>query len=310
MSSDSLGSPLRAFGRISAYVVFTVALIPLQALLVLLGWRAQASLPVWYHRRCCRLLGFRVVRRGKPLREGPVLFVSNHCSYLDITVLGSLVPASFVAKSDVAQWPLFGILAKLQRSVFVDRQSFRTVKQRDDMSARLEAGDSLILFPEGTSSDGNRVLPFKSSLLSVAELHPGGRPLTVQPVSVAYTMLDGLPLGRYLRPYFAWYGDMDMVSHLWQWAGLGRLTVVVRFHEPVTLAGFGSRKALSEYCYEVVSRGLSEALAGRRQPVGPRQEAALEAALEAESAAMLPGEAAESRARDPVARGPEKGSLA
>ena len=302
VSSESFGSPLRAFGRVVAYGVFTVALIPVQAVLVLLGWRARSSLPLWYHRRCCRLLGFRVVRRGKPVLEGPVLFVANHCSYLDISVLGSLIPASFVAKADVAQWPLFGTLAKLQRSVFIDRQSFRAVKHRDEMSARLEAGDSLILFPEGTSSDGNRVLPFKSSLLSVAELEPGGRPLTVQPVSVAYTMLDGLPLGRYLRPFYAWYGDMDLASHLWQWAGLGRLTVVVRFHQPVTMAQFESRKALSEYCHHVVSRGLSEALAGRRQTVRTRPEAALDAG----TTPALTGAAADGREANAALPGPEE----
>ncbi len=174
------------------------------------------------------------------------------------------------------------------------------------MSARLEAGDSLILFPEGTSSDGNRVLPFKSGLFSVAELEPGGRPLTVQPVSIAYTMLDGLPMGRYLRPFFAWYGDMELVSHLWQWAGLGRLTVVVRFHEPVTLAQFGSRKVLSEHCYAVVSRGMSEALAGRRQTVRPRREVALDSGVEA----LVPGNEADGRDREQAARGPGEGTLA
>lgn len=304
MSTESLGSPLRAVGRITIYVTFTLAMIPVQAVLVLVGARAQSRFPVWYHRRCCRLLGFRVVRRGKPVPEGPVLFVSNHCSYLDIMVLGSQIAASFVAKAEVARWPLFGTLAKLQRSVFVDRQSFRAVAQRQEMSARLEAGDSLILFPEGTSSDGNRVLPFKSSLLSVAELHPGDRPLTVQPISIAYTMLDGLPLGRYLRPFFAWYGDMDMVSHLWQWAGLGRLTVVVRFHDPVTIDQFDSRKALSEYCYDVVSRGLAEALAGRRQVVRRRPDAAVGPKVEP----LVPAALTDSPSTLEAVQGAEKGT--
>src|SRR3546814_6911519 len=83
------------------------------------------------------------------------------------------------------------------------------------MTRRLEAGDDLVLFPEGTSGDGNRVLAFKSALFSVAERRPQGEPLTVQPVSIAYTRLDGLPLGRYLRPFFAWYGDMELGPHLW-----------------------------------------------------------------------------------------------
>jgi len=305
MATESLGSPLRAVGRIAIYVTFTLAMIPVQSVLVLMGGQARARFPLWYHRRCCRLLGFRVVRRGKPILDGPVLFVSNHCSYLDIMVLGSQVPASFVAKAEVSRWPLFGTLAKLQRSVFVDRETFRAAAQREEMSGRLEAGDSLILFPEGTSSDGNRVLPFKSSLLAVAELHPGGQPLTVQPISIAYTMLDGLPLGRYLRPFFAWYGDMDMVSHLWQWAGLGRLTVVVRFHDPVTIDQFGSRKALSEYCYEVVSRGMAEALSGRRHVVRPRPDAALGPPVEPLVPSTLTGGTGELRA----AQGAEKGSL-
>jgi 1-acyl-sn-glycerol-3-phosphate acyltransferase len=190
-------------GRIIAYLAFTLAVIPVQCLALAFGSRLRTAIPLWYHRRCCRLLGIRVERRGRPSAQHPVLFVSNHCSYLDITVLGSLVPASFVAKAEVARWPLFGQLARLQRSVFIDRRTFRTADHRDDMLARLEEGDDLILFPEGTSSDGNRVLPFKSGLLSVTEAAPDGRPFTVQPVSVAYTMLDGMPLGRYLRPWTA-----------------------------------------------------------------------------------------------------------
>lgn len=274
MSSEDLGSPLRATGRICIYGLFTLVLLPVQTAAVLMKWPLRTTLPRWYHKHCCRILGIRVVRRGRPAQESPVLFAANHCSYLDIIVLGALLPASFVAKSEVAKWPLFGLLAKLQRSVFVDRRPRRTAEQRDFMAARLEAGDNLILFPEGTSGDGNRVLPFKSSLLSVAELRPQGRPLTVQPVSITYTMLDGLPLGRYLRPFFAWYGDMELAGHLWQWVGLGRLTVVVRFHQPVDLTRFASRKELSEYCYLAASQGMADALAGRRRPASwPRIEA-------------------------------------
>ncbi len=274
MASEDLGSPLRAAGRIFVYGLFTLVLLPMQILAVAMKWPLRSSLPRWYHKHCCRLLGIRVVRRGRPVHEAPVLFASNHCSYLDIIVLGSLLQASFVAKAEVANWPLFGLLAKLQRSVFVDRRPRKTAEQRDSMAARLEAGENLILFPEGTSGDGNRVLPFKSSLLSVAELRPQGRPLTVQPVSITYTMLDGLPLGRYLRPFFAWYGDMEMAGHLWQWMGLGRLTVVVRFHQPVDITRFASRKELADYCYQAVSQGMADALAGRRRPSSwPRIEA-------------------------------------
>lgn len=271
VASEDLGSPLRAFGRSAGYLAITLATIPVQTLAVLFGWPLQHRVLLWYHRNCCRLLGVQVECRGTLSKSRPTLFVCNHCSYIDIPVLGSIIQGSFVAKAEIASWPFFGTLARLQRSVFIDRQAFRTDQHKNALKARLEAGDSLILFPEGTSSDGNRVLPFKSSLLSVAELEPRDRPLTVQPVSLAYTMLDGLPLGRYLRPFIAWYGEMDMASHLWRWAGLGRVTVVVQFHQPVTLSQFGDRKALSEHCQRVISQGMAAALAGRPRELAHRR---------------------------------------
>ncbi len=260
-----MGSTLRAFGRLLAYLGLTMPLMPVQALAVRFAWPLRESMPRWYHRRCCRILGFRVERRGRQSRVHPTLYVANHVSYFDITVLGSLIPGSFVAKSEVASWPLFGRLAKLQRTVFVERRGREAGTHRDEISNRLRAGTNLILFPEGTSGDGNRVLPFKSALFAVAERHPSGQPLCVQAVSVSYTRLDGVPMGRYLRPFLAWFGDMDLAWHLWHAVGLGRVTVVVEFHEPVTIDDFNSRKDLARHCEDVVALGVATALAGRRR---------------------------------------------
>lgn len=265
-------SPSRAAVRLAAYLGLTLPLLPVQALAVWLRLPLRTALPLWYHRRCTRILGLEVEVRGEMSTTRPTLFACNHVSYFDITVLASLVAGSFIAKAEVARWPLFGWLAKLQRSVFVERDARRTAEHRDEIARRLEAGDDLILFAEGTSSDGNRVLPFKSALFSVAERRPRGRPLTVQPVSIAYTRLDGVPMGRYLRPFVAWYGDMDLAPHMWTAVGLGRITVVVTFHRPVTLDELGSRKALSEHCHREVARGVAEALCGR--PQAPDRRAA------------------------------------
>jgi len=240
-----------------------------------------AELPRFYHRRCCRILGFAVRQIGQPAGARPVLFAANHVSYADITVLGSLIAGSFIAKNEVAGWPFFGWLAKLQRSVFVDRQArSSTARQRDAIAARLTAGDALILFPEGTSGDGNFVLPFKSALFSV--VFNRAQPITVQPVSIAYTRLDGLPIGRVLRPFFAWYGDMDLTPHLWRLLGLGTIEVAVEFHPPTTVAEFPTRKALAEYCQQRIGDGVGRLLAGRgdagdspwRQPISSELPAA------------------------------------
>ncbi|HEX5455549.1 MAG TPA: lysophospholipid acyltransferase family protein [Stellaceae bacterium] len=258
-----MGSPALRLRRIAVYLAFTLLLMPVQALGLLLrqGWVAR--LPRFYHRGCCRILGLRVRRIGRPTSARPVLFASNHISYLDITVLGSLLSASFIAKREVREWPLFGWLARLQRSIFIDRQVRSTRTQRDSIAARLAAREALILFPEGTSGNGNRVLPFKSALFGVAE-QPGSGTVAVQPVSIAYTRLDGIPIGRLLRPLFAWYGDMAMAPHLWTVLGLGTVEVVVEFHPPASLAQCGSRKALARYCEEQVGAGLASALSGRR----------------------------------------------
>jgi 1-acyl-sn-glycerol-3-phosphate acyltransferase len=260
-----MGSSLLGLSRIVAYLACNLVGLPLQAAAVALKSSARNRLPVIYHRVCARVLGFRIEVRGAMSDARPTLFVANHSSYLDVIVLGAAIPGSFVAKAEVRDWPFFGLLAKLQRTVFVDRKARSALVQRQALEGRLRAGDNLILFPEGTSSDGNRTLPFKSALFAVAGMEIDGRPLTVQPVSITCTALDGIPLGRTLRSVYAWYGDMNLLSHIWRMVRLGRLTVVVQFHPPLSLAATGSRRQLAERCWQQVAEGVAQANAGRLQ---------------------------------------------
>jgi 1-acyl-sn-glycerol-3-phosphate acyltransferase len=258
-------APLRRLARFAAYASVTLPLMAVQAALLSLGSPHAVRLPRLYHRLCCRLIGFRLDVRGVPSPHRPTLFVANHVSYSDIMVLGALIEGSFVAKAEIAGSPLFGQLAKLQRSVFVDRRVRTARDQRGSMAERLHRGDNLILFPEGTSSDGLRVLPFKSALLGAAHLGEN-RTALVQPVSIAYTGHDGLPIIRYERPAFAWYGDMDLAPHMWHLFGLGSIGVVIEFHPPLDPADFPSRKALTEHCRRVIAGAVSAALSGRLPP--------------------------------------------
>lgn len=246
--------------RLALYLGWTALLLPVQILAVGLPGRFKERLPYFYHRRCWTLLGLDVVMRGAPNPARPTLFVVNHSSYLDITVLGGLLPACFVAKREVAGWPLFGLLAKLQRTAFIDRRRGAAAGERDHIARRLAVGDNLILFPEGTSNDGNRVLPFKSALFAALN---GSPDVPIQPVSIAYTRLNGMPLGRVRRPLVAWYGDMDLAPHLLDVLGLGRMTVEVTFHPALDPAAFPSRKDLSRHCQDVIAGGVAAALSGR-----------------------------------------------
>lgn len=270
-----IGSPLRGAFRLASYLLLTLLLLPVHLLAVSLGLRAVVNrLPVLYHRMVCVILGIRVRVYGKRSDVTPTLFVCNHVSYLDIEVLGSRVPGSFVAKAEVATWPFFKTLAKAQRTIFVERTSAKTSVSRDEMMKRLDTGDNLMLFPEGTSSDGTRVLPFRTALFGVAQLRRDGKPIVVQPVAISYTRLDGIPLGRYWRPLFAWFGDLDLVPHLWQMVCLGETEAVVTFFPPVDIDQLGDRKKLAEYCFRQVSSGVQAANTGRFELLPPPAEAA------------------------------------
>ena len=260
-----MSSLLLRMARLALYFFWTLSLMPIQWAWLALGCRWAETLPAFYHRWCCRMLGFRVRLIGAPTAQRPVLFAANHVSYTDITILGSLIRGSFIAKAEVAKWPFFGCLAKLQRTVFVDRQIRSAAIQRDAISERLVGGEALILFPEGTSGDGNRPLPFKTALFGAAGKK--AESVVVQPVSLAYTRLDGIPMGRSLRPFFSWYGEVGLVPHLWSMIGLGTVEVVVQFHPPALLADCGSRKALAGYCYARIAGGMAGALHGRLQPM-------------------------------------------
>lgn len=254
---------VRAAVNLLAVAIVGILLVPAQQVALRLGTGCSHYVPRLFHRAVAAIIGIRIVQVGEISQARPLLFAINHASWLDITVFGSMTPVAFVAKREVNGWPVFGLLARLQRTVFVDRTRQRTAGHRDEMLVRLDEGERIGLFPEGTSSDGNRVLPFKSAFFAIAEHRTDGKPLSVQPVSIAYVGLNGLPIGRDDRPTFAWYADMDLAPHLWGVLAAGRVTVTVQFHPVVTIDQFASRKELARHCEDVVSQGVSDAISGR-----------------------------------------------
>jgi 1-acyl-sn-glycerol-3-phosphate acyltransferase len=257
---------LRAWLVLTAFFTFTFPLMPLQLLFLWTGSRYARTFPNWYHRQVCRLVGVRLHVDGDVAREHGVLLISNHVSWLDITVLSAVAPVSFVAKQEVASWPFVKWLAKLQRSVFVDRARRSEVTDKaNEILRRLEDGDHVVLFAEGTSSDGNGVVPFKTPLFAAVKPARGesfGADLCAQTLALTYTRLHGLPLCRRGRPAVAWYGDMDLASHAWRLLGLGPLDAHIRIGPPVLLDNFADRKALARYAEDKVRSDVTELLRG------------------------------------------------
>jgi len=256
-----LGGRIRAVRRIATIGLWTAIAMPIQALLMVLPGRGDILFRKFYFRTAAWMMGLRIQLIGEPDRNGSVLFVSNHSSWLDIVVLGATLEASFVAKREVGEWPVVRTMARLGRTVFVSRARTQTKGEAGAIRDRLAEGDNIILFPEGTTSDGTRVLPFRSAFLAVAD-----HARLVQPVSIVFDRLGGLPACRRDRPLFAWYGDMDLGSHFWRLARRSKTRATVVLHAPLAPKDWPDRKTLAAACAEVVSESCAT-LRQNRPPV-------------------------------------------
>ncbi len=258
-----------------ARAVFIAAFfLTVTPLLIALQWLlAKLKLPGWgficsnYYRVLCRLLRIRIRIVGQPVRGRAALFVSNHVSWADIVVIGAIQPVAFVAKREVANWPLIGVTAKMQRTVFVDRKRRHQASEAvGRIVRRLKTGTSVVLFAEGTSSDGNRVLPFRSALLGAVEAAAAqtGAPgeILLQPMSISYVGQHGMPLGRAQRPLIAWYGDLDFVPHIKALIERGAIDTVVSYGEPVRADAAISRKEMTRRLENTVRDMMTRALRG------------------------------------------------
>jgi len=211
----------------------------------------------YFHKLFSIIAGISIRIHGKPVHSFPVLFVSNHLSYLDIPVLGSVLEGRFVAKSEVAGWPFFGTLAKIQDTIFVERKPSRAAEQCIQMK-QIVRSQNLILFAEGTSTDGSVVLPFKSSLFGMVENFPGAKEVPVQPITIAFTRIDGRPILPEERGLYAWL-DISLLKHLWTAFTCKGFTVDVVFHPPLLMKDFPTRKLLALKCQEAVALGVAQA---------------------------------------------------
>jgi len=216
------------------------------------------KLTLIFHHGVSRLFNLECVHEGKLCIDRPTIYAVNHISYLDVFLLGSIIPGSFIAKSEVSGWPVFGKLAALQNTLFFERNARRALDQISKMQEHLIHKSNLILFPEGTSTPGTHVESFRSSLFQAADLD--GQTIQIQPVSVAYTHYCGERMTQDQRDYYAWYIPMPFLSHFLNGMGLKRARVKLTFHDPVTLSQFESRKECARYCEERVRAGLLSAI--------------------------------------------------
>ncbi len=252
----------KAFFRFILFAVVAVVISCFQSVVLLFTkGRLAYILPWLWHWLMCRIFSLRVHVDGAPASQRQVIFMANHLSYLDIPVLGALIKGSFVAKEDVQSWAVFGFLSKLQQTAYISRRRGAAKTVQAQLDRLLGQGKDLILFPEGTSTDGRDVYPFKSSLFSLI-LGSQVDDLVVQPVTIQVTSTDGQPVTREseqaLLDLYSWHINMEtpLGEHLWLFAQTSGADIHVCFHEPLSANAFNNRKDMAKSCHDVVRGGL------------------------------------------------------
>ena len=243
--------------KILIFVFFTFILILTKTLLKFSSKKLSQKMVQTFHKLLLWLVNINVEVNGKKIEKKiPTLYVSNHLSYIDIPVLGSILDGKFVAKNEISSWPLIGYLSKIGNTVFIDRNLNFLKKNKSIIFDNLSKGYNIILFPEGTTSDGIRVLRFKSSLLSSIQQ----KNILIQPIVIKYKSINGMPLNRWLKPIIAWYGDMALKPHIINLLKLFSIKVKITFLTPVNSKEFTNRKDMTSFLHHVIDSSYSDGL--------------------------------------------------
>ena len=244
---------VRVFALVTATLLAVAIFLTGRALRGFLGkWVVfHFGVARFWARLCLWLAGISLTIRGRPITQG--VLVANHSSWLDILALRSVRLIYFVSKSEVANWPGVGFITRITGTVFIERRRSQAKQQEELLRERIHADQLLCMFPEGTSTDGLRVLDFKSSLFSALFADGQGTDIRAQPVTVRYfpNLQGGLPAS-----FYGWWGDMGFESHIWDVVTRSRMgRVEVIFHAPVAADAFTDRKSMSDHCQRAVALG-------------------------------------------------------
>lgn len=252
-------STIKAIIKFTLFFLLCCLVVPIQSVLLLFHTGKGAYvLPFLWQKLVSSIFRIKVVVHGTPLKSKQTIFISNHISYLDIPAIGSILPASFVAKKDVESWPVFGFLSKLQQTAFISRDRADVKNVKYALDTMLEDGKSLIIFPEGTSTDGREVVPFKSSLFSLA-LKDNLPDLMIQPITLNMDTVDKKEVKTQEdRDLYSWHINMDtpLAEHLWLFAKSKGAQISLTYHEPMRAQDFSDRKTLAKACHNAVSNAL------------------------------------------------------
>ncbi len=253
---------LRLFLFIFVILPLFIIFVPLQIIILALNLPFWHFLPRILFRITTKILGIEISLIGKVIEDKPTLLVANHISWIDILALGAVANISFVAKSEIKKWPLIGFLAALRKTIFVERKK-RTDSKRTatEMAKRLKDGGAVVLFAEGGSNISAHILPFRSALLGAAQIamqEAGAKDIVVQPVTIAYTKMQGLPISRTNMSQLAWNKSLNIIENIKQILQRPKIKIIIHFAQPLNLGQKQNRKEIAQKCHEIVRKNYNK----------------------------------------------------
>lgn len=261
---------LRVLFFLLVMVPFLLIAIPVQFVITRFGLPYWNILPRVFHRLACVFLGLKVRVIGNPATGRPTLLCSNHISWTDVIVIGAVADVTFVAKTEIGGWPMVGFMASLQRTIFVDRarkaDAHRTSRE---MGQRMADNSAVLLFAEGVSDIGTHVLPFRSALVGAAQHameEAGARDVAIQPLTIAYTRMQGLPISRTERSLIAWIRSKSVLENIREILTGGSKDVTIAFGIPRPLLAGDDRKDVTKAAENDVRRMLVALNRGHKLP--------------------------------------------
>ncbi len=248
-------SKVMAASKLLRFTLLCLTLMPLQWVALKLNLPLSKKIPHFFNQLLARILGLKLLIEGEIPKAG--LIVSNHVSWLDTVAFSAATQVSFIAKREVEFWPIFGAMAHLQRAIFINRERKRDLPQAiATLAAALGDNRALVLFPEGTTHNGKMPKEFKTSFFQAA-LAANAK---VIPVTLVYVRQHGLPITLRQRPGLAWYGDMTLAPHLWDFLTGGPVVVKLIFHPQLSSSQFTNRKLLGREVAGIIKSALAENL--------------------------------------------------
>ena len=252
-------SILRLVSILIFLLLVIIISIPIQIFFNMIGFKLKKLYPQYFYRLIKLVIGININFDKTKINKANlgVLYIANHVSWFDIICLGTLLKARFIAKKEVSEMGIFGFLAKLSNTFFIDNvNKSKIIEYNHFIQKKLRNGENFIIFPEGTTSDGNGILDFKSSMLECA--FDKNNQINIQPISICYTKINNVPMGIYLRRNIAWVGDTPMIVAMVNFLRSGRITVDIIFHDLMSINNFRNRKELASYCEKQILNGINK----------------------------------------------------